>query len=97
MNTPQFPEHTSGHSVGSRAASTVLIALLGRLPVEDTTLATTVGIVQRTRVYRDFAAADTAAQSRLYGGIHFPLGIEAGKEQGDAVGRLVVRRLITRR
>ncbi len=22
VNTPQFPEHTSGHSVGSRAAST---------------------------------------------------------------------------
>ena len=98
VNTPQFPEYTSGHSVGSRAASTVLTALLGRLSVDDTTLATTAGIGRRTRHYRDFSeAADTAARSRLYGGIHYPIGIEAGKEQGDAVGALVVRRLRTRR
>ena len=98
VNTPQFPEYTSGHSVGSRAASTVLTGLLGRLAVDDTTLATTAGIGQRTRHYRDFhAAADTAAASRLYGGIHYPMGIQAGKDQGDAVGALVVRRLHTRR
>ena len=36
VNTPQFPEYTSGHSVASRAASTVLTDLLGELPFEDT-------------------------------------------------------------
>ncbi|PPK93800.1 PAP2 superfamily protein [Kineococcus xinjiangensis] len=98
VNSPQFPEHTSGHSVGSRAASTVLTALLGSLAFDDTSLATTVGIGKRTRSYRSFhEAADTAAQSRIYGGIHYPHGVDAGKAQGDAVGALVVARLRTDR
>jgi hypothetical protein len=98
VNTPQFPEHTSGHSVASRAAAVVLTDLLGDAPFEDTTLATTVGIAARTRTWSSFTeAADTAAMSRLYGGIHFPRGIEAGKAQGDEVGALVLARLRTRR
>ncbi len=98
VNTPQFPEHTSGHSVASRAASTVLTDLLGTGAFDDTARSTTVGITRRTRRWADFTtAADAAAQSRLYGGIHFPHGIEAGKAQGDAVGRLVIARLRTRR
>ena len=98
VNTPQFPEHTSGHSVASRAAATVLTDLLGSRPFDDTARSTTVGIVRRTRRWADFrTAADAAAQSRLYGGIHFPHGIEAGKAQGDAIGRLVLARLRTRR
>lgn len=98
VNTPQFPEHTSGHSVASRAAATVLTDLLGDVRFDDTTLATTAGIARRTRTFRSFtAAADMAAQSRLYGGIHYPAGIELGKAQGDRVGELVVARLRTRR
>lgn len=38
-------------------------------------------------------AAEEAAMSRLYGGIHFRSDNEAGLELGHAVGRLVVRRL----
>jgi hypothetical protein len=98
VNTPQFPEHTSGHSVASRAAAAVLTDLLGRFAFDDTTLATTVGVTRRTRRWVDFTdAADTAAQSRLYGGIHFPHGIDAGKSQGEEVGALVIARLRTRR
>ncbi len=37
-----------------------------------------------------------AAQSRLYGGIHYPMGIAAGLEQGEQTGRIVVSRLRTR-
>lgn len=98
VNTPQFPEHTSGHSVASRAAAVVLTDLLGSAPFDDTSLATTAGLVRRTRRWGDFAdAADTAARSRLYGGIHYPHGIDAGAAQGDQVGALVLARLVTRR
>ena len=98
VNTPQFPEHTSGHSVASRAASTVLTAMLGSFPFDDTARSTTTGLVQRTRRWSDFTdAADTAAMSRLYGGIHYQHGIDSGKAQGDAVGALVLARLVTRR
>lgn len=95
VNSPQFPEYTSGHSVASRATSTVLTALLGRVAFLDDS--------HRdrdlpARAYADFhAAADEAAQSRLYGGIHYPMGIENGKDHGDLVGLLVLARVRTRR
>jgi membrane-associated phospholipid phosphatase len=97
VNTPQFPEYTSGHSVASAAAARVLTDLFGPKRFDDRTLATTQGIVRSTRQFRSFEeAAAMAAQSRLYGGIHYPMGIAAGLEQGEEIGRIVVSRLRTR-
>ena len=97
VNTPQFPEYTSGHSVASQAAAVVLTDLFGDVPFSDThrlTVAPSAG----TRHHASFkAAALEAATSRLYGGIHFPMGIEMGMEQGEKVGRLVLARLHTRK
>jgi hypothetical protein len=96
VNTPQFPEYTSGHSVGSRAASTVLTDLLGERAFVDHNSSVAGG--GDTRSFVSFhQAADEAAVSRLYGGIHYLMGIENGKTQGDAVGALVTDRLHTRR
>lgn len=95
VNSPQFPEYTSGHSVASRAASTVLTDLLGTFGYVDDSHRDR-GLPART--FTSFTqAADEAAQSRLYGGIHFPMGIENGKEHGDRVGAVVLQRLRTRR
>ncbi len=95
VNSPQFPEHTSGHSVASRAASGVLTALLGPLAFVDNSHAVR-GMAPRS--FSSFeAAADEAAQSRIYGGIHFPTGIEVGKTCGDEIAALLVARLRTRR
>lgn len=95
VNSPQFPEYTSGHSVGSRAAAAVLTSLLGTVAYVDDSHRDR-GLPARS--FQDFThAADEAAQSRLYGGIHFPMGIENGKEHGDRVGALVLDRLHTRR
>jgi hypothetical protein len=66
--TPPFPEYPSGHSGQSAAAATVLTALLGVVPFQDSTNLT---IGHRPRRYTSFQqAADEAAVSRLYGGIH---------------------------
>jgi alkylhydroperoxidase/carboxymuconolactone decarboxylase family protein YurZ len=98
LDTPQFPEYTSGHSVASRAAAVVLTDLLGAVPFTDTALADTDGMDLRTRSFASFsAAAAMAAQSRLYGGIHYPMGIAAGLAQGDQIGGLMLARLGTRR
>lgn len=95
VNTPQFPEYTSGHSVASRAASTVLTDLLGQVSFVDDSHRDR---ALPARSYSSFTdAADEAARSRIYGGIHFPMGIENGKSHGDAVGRVVLERLHTRR
>jgi hypothetical protein len=95
VNTPQFPEYTSGHSVASRAVSTVLTELLGQRSFVDTARAVP---GQPSRTFGSFhEAADMAAISRLYGGIHYLMAIENGMAQGDEIGALVVDRLQTRR
>ena len=95
VNTPQFPEYTSGHSVSSGAAEVVLTTLFGSFPFVDAT-GVPRGLAERT--FTSFThAAEEAAISRLYGGIHYPMGIENGLAQGREVGRLVDARLRTRR
>ena len=92
--TPPFPEYPSGHSGQSAAAATVLSALLGPVAFEDST---NLALGHAVRRYTSFQeAADEAAESRLYGGIHFPMGNEGGKVLGRCVGRIVLERLRTR-
>ncbi len=94
VNSPAFPEYTSGHSVGSGAAATVLTALAGPVAFTDDT-----GIVngyQPRRYSSPWEAANEAAISRLYGGIHYPMGIHAGIDQGACVAREVLGRVRTR-
>jgi hypothetical protein len=90
--TPPFPEHPAGHATQSAAAAAVLAARLGDGPVVDST---SVALGHPPRRYATFlAAADEAAVSRLYGGIHFPTGNEAGRVLGACVGRVVAARAI---
>lgn len=91
ITTPPFPEYPSGHSSQSGAAATAIAALIGDGPFEDST---SVAIGHEVRRFRSFLeAADEAMNSRLYGGIHFPVGNTAGREVGLCIGRLVAERL----
>lgn len=91
LQTPPFPEYPSGHSVISTAAAEVLTGLFGPLAFADST---ETGYGLPVRSFRSFrAAAEEAAVSRLYGGIHYPMSIEVGIRQGEQVGRRVVARL----
>jgi hypothetical protein len=95
INSPQFPEHTSGHSVASPAAAAVLTDRLGAFPFTDHSHDVR---GHSPRRFDSFAhAAREAAQSRLYGGIHYPHAISAGFAQGEQIGALVLQRLRTRR
>jgi hypothetical protein len=89
MDTPPFPEFPSGHSVLSSAASTVLEQVFGaNFSFTDNTHNDR-GWGPRT--FSSFrAAADEAAVSRLYAGIHFRSGIEGGKAQGRCVAQKVL-------
>jgi hypothetical protein len=83
--TPPFPEYTSGHSTQSGAASGVLTAVFGDGFAFDDATHVDEGLPVRS--FPSFAAAaEEAAVSRLYGGIHFRFGNEKGMEQGRTVG-----------
>lgn len=90
VTTPPFPEYTSGHSVQSGAAATVLTELFGdNFAFVDHTHEAR-GLPARS--YPSFnAAADEAAISRLYGGIHYRSAIELGVAQGRCVGERVLK------
>ena len=93
LTTPPFPEHTSGHSVQSGAAARVLTALLGPVAFTDHTHDGR-GLAPRSFASFDEAAAE-AANSRLYGGIHYRRAIEEGLRQGALVGDAVNRLRLT--
>ena len=95
LQTPPFPEYTSGHSVVSSAAAVVLTHLLGDgLAFVDSTEVVFGLPIREFDSFQD--AAEEAAISRFYGGIHYMPAIENGVKQGDAVGRLVIERVKTR-
>jgi hypothetical protein len=95
LQTPPFPEYTSGHSVISTAAARVLTHLFGGgFAFADST---EMEFGLPVRGYSSFEqAAAEAAISRLYGGIHYRMAIEEGILQGRGVGDLVVSRVKTR-
>lgn len=85
--TPPFPEYTSGHSVASGAAAQVLSDLWGPMAFVDRTH-DALGLAPRS--FGSFMeAAQEAAISRLYGGIHFRSAIENGVQQGICIGNHV--------
>lgn len=83
--TPPFPEYPSGHSSQSGAAEIVMAKLFGEnFAFVDSTHERD-GI--KPRKFESFReAAQEAAMSRLYGGIHFRAAIERGLEQGHCIG-----------
>ena len=88
MQTPPFPEYTSGHSVVSGAASTVLTGIFGDDFAFDDDTELPFGIPIRS--FPSFnKAADEAALSRLYGGIHYRAAIDEGLKQGRSLGTLI--------
>ncbi len=92
LQTPPFPEYTSGHSVVSGAASIVLESIFGAGFSFDDDSEVEYGLPIRS--FSSFkAAADEATISRVYGGIHYRAAIEVGVGQGRKVGKLVTENL----
>lgn len=95
LQTPPFPEYTSGHSVASGSASVVLTHLFGEsFSFNDST---EVAFGLPVRSFESFRqAADEAAISRLYGGIHYRPAVEHGVSQGRQVGETIINNIYTR-
>jgi PAP2 superfamily len=90
--TPPFPEYTSGHSTQSGAAAVVLTEVFGVRSFTDVTHTThNPGLNLAPRTFSSFAeAAAEAAQSRLYGGIHYTPANQNGMAQGTCLGETIL-------
>nr|WP_237332426.1 vanadium-dependent haloperoxidase [Zobellia amurskyensis] len=92
LQTPPFPEYTSGHSVVSGAASVALTDVFGENFAFDDDTEVPYGLPIRS--FTSFEqAANEAAISRMYGGIHYRAAVEVGVKQGRDLGRFVVEKL----
>jgi len=95
LQTPPFPEYTSGHSVISAASSLMLTRLFGKnFAFADST---EIEFGLPVRYFKSFeSAAEEAAISRFYGGIHYMPSIINGIEEGNKIGGFVAEKLKTR-
>ncbi len=96
LQTPPFPEYTSGHSVISSSAAVALTGLFGdNFSYVDST-ETEFGLSART--FKSFyEASGEAAVSRIYGGIHYRAAVENGVVQGKAIGNFILDKIRTRK
>lgn len=89
MPTPPFPDYPSGHSVQSSAASGVLSQMFGAETSFTDNTHNDRGWGPRT--FKSFkAAANEAALSRMYGGIHYRNAVVGGQVQGECVAQQVL-------
>lgn len=92
LQTPPFPEYTSGHSTITGGAATVLSGMFGNnFAFKDTS------DKRYINMERDFTsfiqASDECSISRLYGGIHYRLSVDKGAETGKKIGALILAKL----
>jgi hypothetical protein len=92
LQTPPFPEYTSGHSVISTAAATILTKIFGdNFSFADNT-EIEFGLPQRK--FKSFLqASQEAAISRLYGGIHYRDAIDNGVMEGEKIAKYIVEKI----
>ncbi len=96
LQTPPFPEYTSGHSVISSSAAVALTDLFGDNFAFTDSTEIEFGLTARS--FNSFMeASQEAAVSRMYGGIHYRPACDVGVEEGKAIGEFIVGRLKTRK
>ena len=94
LQTPQFPEYTSGHAVISSSAAISLTKLFGdNFAFTDST---EVEYGMAPRSFKSFLqASEEAVVSRNYGGIHYLPACNVGKKQGRDIGNFVAGKIKT--
>lgn len=93
LQTPPFPEYTSGHSTITAAAAEVLAAIYGKnYAFLDTSDLAYIGMQRQFNSFEEAAAE--ASISRVYGGIHYRNSVDQGAIAGKKVGQLIIERVI---
>jgi hypothetical protein len=89
IQTPPFPEFTSGHSTVSSTAAEVLTSIFGdNFAFTDSSELEFNLPVRSFKSFRE--AALEASVSRVYGGIHYRSGCESGNKQGKDLAKIIL-------
>ena len=95
IGTPPHPEYSAAHATLSASAAYALETVFGQNYKFTDHSYDILGMSSRT--FQGFKEAGIeAGMSRLYGGIHYRLSIEAGNSQGNKVGENVKKLLKTK-
>jgi membrane-associated phospholipid phosphatase len=95
IETPPFPDYTSGHSTFSGAAAAVLSLFFGTPNIRFSTTSDALPGVERS--FPGFLqAAREAALSRMYSGIHFRSANDDGLAAGLAIGAWTSKKTMQR-
>src|SRR6187551_1059310 len=88
LQTPPFPEYTSGHSVISGSSAIALTDMFGEKFAFTDSTEMEFGMTARS--FKSFnEAASEAGISRVYGGIHYQPACTNGLDQGRKVGSFI--------
>ena len=92
IQTPPFPEYTSGHSTTSSSAAEMLTHVFGdNIAFTDSS---ELEYNLPVRTFKSFRhAAEEASISRVYGSIHYKSGCENGNKQGKQVAAAILAKL----
>jgi hypothetical protein len=92
IQTPPFPEYTSGHSTTSSSAAEMLTHIFGdNIAFTDSS---ELEYNLPVRTFKSFRhAAEEASISRVYGSIHYRSGCENGNKQGKQVAAAILAKL----
>jgi len=92
LQTPPFPEYTSGHSTISASAATILTTMFGdRFAFHDDADKEYIGMEKDFTSF--IQAAQEASISRLYGGIHYRISLDKGNECGKKIGGFILQKI----
>lgn len=92
LQTPPFPEYTSGHSTISACAATVLTSLFGdNFEFLDTSDLKYIGMERHFNSFNE--AALEASNSRIYGGIHYRFTADISNALGNKLGKFIIEKL----
>jgi hypothetical protein len=95
INTPNYPEHSSGANNISGATTRILQFFFGRDDLTFTVTSTYPLAVQKTRTYNHFSdAAEDVVNARIYLGIHFRTADEDALKQGRRVAKWVFKHFL---
>lgn len=95
VQTPPYPDHSSGANCITAAITTVLQLFFGSDDVVFSVSSPAAGLLVNPRVYQRLSdVQQDMVEVRIYQGIHFRFADEDGRDQGVRVGHWVFQKLL---